>query len=43
MECACVGVADAKTGEAVKLVVKDPLTEEQVRLLQGEHDRLQAA
>jgi len=34
MECACVGVADAKTGEAVKLVIvkKDPaLTEEQVR------------
>jgi long-chain acyl-CoA synthetase len=34
MECACVGVADEKTGEAVKLVIvkKDPaLTEEQVR------------
>lgn len=34
MECACVGVPDAKTGEAVKLVIvrKDPdLTEEQVR------------
>ena len=34
MECACVGVADAKTGEAVKLVIvkKDPnLTEAQVR------------
>ena len=34
MECACVGVADAKSGEAVKLVIvkKDPaLTEEQVR------------
>ncbi len=34
MECACVGVADAKTGEAVKLVIvrKDPaVTEEQVR------------
>jgi long-chain acyl-CoA synthetase len=34
MECACVGVADAKTGEAVKLVIvkKDPnLTEDEVR------------
>ncbi|HEY5581253.1 MAG TPA: long-chain-fatty-acid--CoA ligase [Rhodoferax sp.] len=34
LECACVGVPDAKTGEAVKLVIvkKDPgLTEEQVR------------
>ncbi len=34
MECACVGVPDAKTGEAVKLVIvkKDPsLTEAQVR------------
>jgi long-chain acyl-CoA synthetase len=34
MECACVGVADAKTSEAVKLVIvkKNPdLTEEQVR------------
>ena len=34
MECACVGVADQKTGEAVKLVIvkKDPgLTEEKVR------------
>jgi long-chain acyl-CoA synthetase len=34
MECACVGVADAKTGEAVKLVIvkKDPnLSEEDVR------------
>jgi long-chain acyl-CoA synthetase len=34
MECACVGVPDAKSGEAVKLVIikKDPnLTEEQVR------------
>jgi long-chain acyl-CoA synthetase len=34
MECAVVGVADEKTGEAVKLVIvkKDPsLTEEQVR------------
>jgi long-chain acyl-CoA synthetase len=34
MECACVGVADAKTGEAVKLVIvkKDAaLTEAQVR------------
>jgi long-chain acyl-CoA synthetase len=34
MECACVGVADAKTGEAVKLVIvkKDPnLTEADVR------------
>ena len=34
MECACVGVADAKSGEAVKLVIvkKDPaLTEAQVR------------
>jgi long-chain acyl-CoA synthetase len=33
-ECACVGVADAQTGEAVKLVIvkKDPaLTEEKVR------------
>ncbi len=33
-ECACVGVPDAQTGEAVKLVIvkKDPaLTEEQVR------------
>ena len=34
MECACVGVVDAKSGEAVKLVIvkKDPaLTEAQVR------------
>jgi long-chain acyl-CoA synthetase len=34
MECACVGISDAKTGEAVKLVVvrKDPaLTEADVR------------
>ncbi len=34
MECACVGVTDAKSGEAVKLVIvkKDPaLTEAQVR------------
>ena len=34
MECACVGMADAKTGEAVKLVIvkKDPnLSEEAVR------------
>ncbi|MBA3058182.1 MAG: long-chain-fatty-acid--CoA ligase [Gammaproteobacteria bacterium] len=34
MECACVGVADVKSGEAVKLVIvkKDPnLTEAQVR------------
>ena len=34
LECACVGIPDAKTGEAVKLVVvkKDPaLTEAQVR------------
>jgi len=34
MECACVGVADAKSGEAVKLVIvrKNPsITEEQVR------------
>jgi long-chain acyl-CoA synthetase len=34
MECAVVGVADEKTGEAVKLVIvkKDPnLTEAQVR------------
>jgi long-chain acyl-CoA synthetase len=34
MECACVGVNDAKTGEAVKLVIvkKNPgLTEAQVR------------
>ena len=34
MECACVGVPDAKTGEAVKLVIvkKDPaLTEAEVR------------
>ena len=34
MECACIGVADAKSGEAVKLVIvkKDPnLTEEDVR------------
>lgn len=34
MECACVGMADEKTGEAVKLVIvrKNPaLTEEQVR------------
>ena len=34
MECACVGVADAKTGEAVKLVIvkKDPnLSEADVR------------
>jgi long-chain acyl-CoA synthetase len=34
MECACVGVQDAKAGEAVKLVIikKDPaVTEEQVR------------
>ncbi|MDD5480179.1 long-chain-fatty-acid--CoA ligase [Rhodoferax sp.] len=34
MECACVGVPDAKAGEAVKLVIvkKDPsLTEDQIR------------
>jgi long-chain acyl-CoA synthetase len=34
MECACVGVPDAKTGEAVKLVIvkKNPdLTEDQIR------------
>ena len=34
LECACVGVADDKTGEAVKLVIvkKNPcLTEDQVR------------
>jgi long-chain acyl-CoA synthetase len=34
LECACVGVPDAKTGEAVKLVIvrKDPaITEAQVR------------
>ena len=34
LECACVGVADDKTGEAVKLVIvkKNPdLTEAQVR------------
>jgi long-chain acyl-CoA synthetase len=34
LECACVGVPDEKTGEAVKLVIvkKDPeLTEAQVR------------
>jgi long-chain acyl-CoA synthetase len=34
MECACVGVPDAKTGEAVKLVIvkKNPeMTEDQVR------------
>ncbi len=34
MECACVGVSDAKTGEAVKLVIvrKNPdVTEAQVR------------
>ena len=34
LECACVGVPDAKTGEAIKLVIikKDPaLTEAQVR------------
>ena len=34
LECACVGVPDDKTGEAVKLVIvkKDPqLTEQQVR------------
>ncbi len=34
LECACVGVQDAKTGEAVKLVVvkKDPhLTEDEIR------------
>jgi long-chain acyl-CoA synthetase len=34
MECACVGVADAKSGEAVKLVIvkKDPnVTEADVR------------
>ena len=34
LECACIGVPDAKTGEAVKLVIvkKDPaLTEAQVR------------
>jgi long-chain acyl-CoA synthetase len=34
MECACVGVVDAKTGEAVKLVIvkKDPnLSESEVR------------
>jgi len=41
LECAVVGVADDKTGEAVKLVIvkKDPaLTEEQVR--QYCHDNL---
>jgi long-chain acyl-CoA synthetase len=35
MECACVGVPDAKAGEAVKLVIikKDPsVTDEQVRV-----------
>jgi long-chain acyl-CoA synthetase len=34
MECACVGVSDDKTGEAIKLVIvrKDPaVTEPQVR------------
>jgi long-chain acyl-CoA synthetase len=34
MECACIGVPDAKTGEAVKLVIvkKDPnLSEADVR------------
>ncbi len=34
MECACVGMPDAKTGEAVKLVIvkKDPnLTEDDIR------------
>jgi long-chain acyl-CoA synthetase len=34
MECACVGVPDAKSGEAVKLVIvrKNPdVSEEQVR------------
>ena len=34
MECACVGVPDQKSGEAVKLVIvrKDPaITEDQVR------------
>jgi long-chain acyl-CoA synthetase len=40
MECACVGVNDAKTGEAVKLVIvkKNPgLTEAQVRAYCKEH------
>ena len=40
MECACVGVPDAKTGEAVKLVIvkKNPsLTEEQIRAFCKEH------
>jgi long-chain acyl-CoA synthetase len=34
LECACVGVVDAKSGEAVKLVIvkKDPnITEQDVR------------
>ena len=47
LECAVVGVADEKTGEAVKLVIvkKDPgLTEEQgARVLPRQPHRLQAA
>ena len=47
MECACVGVPDAKTGEAVKLVIvkKDPNVTGATGacLLQGKPDRLQAA
>jgi long-chain acyl-CoA synthetase len=47
LECAAVGVPDAKAGEAVKVVIvkKDPaLTEADVRsLLRGQPHRLQAA
>ena len=47
LECAAVGIPDAKAGEAVKLVIvsKDPAVTEAdgARLLRGQPDRLQAA
>ena len=47
LECAAVGIADAKAGEAVKLVIvrKDPAVTEAAgaRLLRGQPHRLQAA
>ena len=47
LECAAVGVADEKAGEAVKLVIvrKDPTVTEAdgARLLRGQPHRLQAA
>jgi len=47
VECAAVGVVDAKTGEAVKLVLvrsNPAVTEADVRAYcEGQHDRLQAA